>query len=641
MEINRANFSATFPKIQHLLQTCDFYAFDLEMTGINPVRCGRGVDAEAIHLETLPHNCRFYSTPEDSFAGKWEAATTFSPMQLGLSIFHKRSADATVATFRQKLTCRESSQVVDKWIEDHRRPEQALELAKATVQQLANAVNNLKGVSDNDDLSLEAMETISRFSLLSQELDAVTDFITSHSSSAPAAASSSPLSPSSNRGLDDYVATTFHCHLFPSFHYGDGELRMSIETVGTFLSEHNMDFNAWVRNSLLYAPREAVARERVEALRRSASKSIATGGPPAFNQEMLAKVPKTDLNLVTTAFAALELFAENNRDNKEARQTKALPYIANSDSFSAVIAKAKSLGLKADKGDIVWSPNPVDSANANGGGESAKHQANLLFEAMINSKKPAIAHNSWSDLLFLYRAFHSTPLTSYEHFKSTLGALFPTLYDTRTLSSLEINHGFGQVRGQLDRTYQLFKREHEARTVRVVMTDGFSEGSGAAHNAGYDAFITGSLFLYVSAEMRKHEGLTVELFNGVLPVYASIFSISLHTEHDYLVQARSAPVFYCVPGPGARGGIFADRVASIMRKANLPSIPMNCGDSALLFVIGSARGTGSLLNSSITAALRDVEKSLSGASVIDMKVDEFLQTTNGKIQFFPLGDYRQ
>lgn len=621
MEINRENFAAVFPKIQFLLQSCDFYAFDLEMTGINPVRSGRRVDPGVdARVEHLPHQCRFYSSPEDAFAGKWEAASTFSPMQLGLSIFHKRTTEGTVNTFRQKLTCRESGVVLDKWLEKGSTLEDALSLIDTTRKQLANAVASLGDDTDEAALSLDDIQQISRYHLLAQELDLVAEFITSQR-----AAGGAP------SAMADYVATTFHCHLFPSFHYGDGELRMSIETVGTFLAEHNMDFNAWVRNSLLYAPRETVAQQRVKSLRRSAK---AGGGPKAFNQELLAKVPAAEVNAVTSAFATLERFAENNRDNKEARQSKALPFLG-TEAFSALMSKSKSLGLRVERGDIFWSPSPADST----GGPSAQHQANMLFEAMINSRKPAIAHNSWSDLLFLYRAFHSTPLRSYEHFKEALRQLFPELYDTRTLSSLDINQPLGQVRGQLDRTYQAFKREHEAKTVRVVMTDGFAEGTGAAHNAGYDAFITGALFLYASAELKKHDGLSVEQFNGVLPVYASIFSISLHTAHDYLVQARNAPVFYCIPGPSAKGGLFADRLSNIFSNANLPCVPMNCGDSALLFVTGSARGTGSLLSSSLNSVQREVSKQLAGAKVINMDVADFVSATNGKIIFFPLKNY--
>jgi hypothetical protein len=633
MEVNRENFTGVFPKIQHLLQTCDFYSFDLEMTGINPVRTGRRVDPEAIGQDKLPHNCRFYSTPEDSFPGKWEAATTFSPMQLGISIFHKRTSEATIANFRQKLTCRESGLVLDRWIACGKKLDEPLELVAATRKQLGAAVNALPTLRDDDDdlapveeatveatspvsLPLDSLEAISRFHLLAQELDAVTEFISSHRAES---------------ALDDYVAATFHCHLFPSFHYGDATLTMSIETVGTFLSEHNMDFNAWVRNSLLFAPREEVAKARVAALHKAATAG-APSGPKVFNQELLSKVAKADVNTVATVFAILETFAERNRDDKDARQVKALPFVNSSDAFSAITSKAKSLGLRVERGDIFWSPTP----STGGASSNEKHQANLLFEAMINSKKPVIVHNCWSDLLFLYRAFHSTPLRTYQQFKRTLRTLFPVLYDTRTLSSLDINQRLGQVRGQLDRTYQAFKREHEAKSVRITMTDGFTEGNNAAHNAGYDAFITGSLFLYASAEMKQHENLALEHFNGILPVYASVFSISLHTDHDYLVHAPSSPIFYCIPG-AQRGGAFADRLSSIFYRENLPSIAMNCGDSALLFVTGSARGTGSLLNSSVTASRKEVAKQLTGAKVIDMEIDKFIAATNGKIQFLPLG----
>ncbi|CUE75691.1 ribonuclease, putative, partial [Bodo saltans] len=380
MDVTRDNFNSVFPQIQTLLQTCDFYAFDLEMTGIEVERLvgrGGGPDSLAARVDTYPHKCRFYSTPTDAFPLKWEAATTFSPMQFGLSIFHKDK----------------SSNVVK--------------------------------------------------------------------------------------------ASTFSWHLFPSFHYGDTEIRLSSETIGNFLGKPGcMDFNAWVRNSLLYAPRETVA----------------SAAPPLVvsDESLIAQAPPGEVPQLKKSLQLLQKFATDNKNNSSATTpNKTLPFLSQP-AFALMLTKSKSLGLKVYSGAISW------DHGGSGTDPTVKHQANLLFEAMINSKKPAIAHNSWSDLVFLYRAFHSTPLTSYGDFKAKLRALFPVLYDTRTLVSLDSSVGFGQVRGQLEKTFNAFKSKH-GQTTSIVKNEAFSEGNGAAHNAGYDAFITGSLFLYVSAEMRKHE----------------------------------------------------------------------------------------------------------------------------------------
>jgi poly(A)-specific ribonuclease len=517
MEVTRQNFTTLLPVIQELLRTCDFYAFDVEMTGIDIERLGRGVGAMAAQIDALPHNCRFYNTPKNLFGPKWETATTFSPMQFGLSIFHRKSSSS---------------------------------------------------------------------------------------------------SPAQNGAPAQFEASTFSWHLFPSFHYGDTEIRMSSETIGSFLAAGGMDFNAWVRNSLLYAPRETVA-------------SVAVAQPVVSDGALVAQAPSNEVTKVKQAFALLQKFADTNRGNSAASTpNNTLPFLSK-DAFPVVLTKAKSLGLKVYSGAISWVKASV------GGDPSAKHQANVLFEAMINSKKPAVAHNSWSDLVFLYRAFHSTPLTSYGDFKEKLRALFPTLYDTRTLSCLDSSLKFGMVRGALDKTFLSFKNLHEGRTTIVSQNKSFSEGSGAAHNAGYDAFITGSLFLYVSAEMKKHEGLNVEQFNGVVPVYGSVFSISLHTEHDYLVQARNAPVFYCVPAPTVRGGGFVERVATVLENVGLPGIPMNCGDSALLYVVGSASSLTQLAGN-----VRNAQMALNDVTIIDMKVNEYIEGLNGSIQYFPLPPIR-
>lgn len=639
MELNRENFDAVFPKLQHLLQTCEFYAFDLEMTGINPVRNGRRVDPE-LDLTSLPHNCRFYSTPEASWAGKWEAASTFSPMQLGLSIFHRRLANSSVKAFREKLTCKESSEVLDAWsaAEMTKQTAEALYQAarekltalRAAVDASVKAIGNPSELtSDDSAMDLSVLERVSRLYALMQELDMVEEFIINHSNDASG----------DKPPMTEYVASTFHCHLFPSWHYGDGELKMSIETVGDFLAKNNMDFNAWVRNSLLFAPREQITKKRLAALRSGEFGRVGDGtlGPKAsvFNQQLLAKIPSKELSTVTTVFALLESFAEDNAEDPTARRPKCLPFLQE-ETFKVVIAKARSLGLKVSGGDVFWAPK--NDSNHGVSTSNAAHQGTILIEAMLHSNKPVIAHNSWSDLLFLYKATHSTPLASYADFKTVMRQLFPRLYDTRTLCSLDVMQKYGTVRGPLDRTYDLFRKCHEAVTTKVTLSDGFAEGTKAAHNAGYDAFITGSLYLYIRHDLTVVHGIdyTAKL-NGVIPVYASIFSIALHEEYDVLVQSRAAPIFYAIPDNTCRGGAFVEKLSSVLKKATLPAIVMNCGDSALAFVVGTAQGTGSLLDAALSSARHNFSKACgTRAQLIDMEVDRFVDKSGGKIQFLYL-----
>ncbi|ORC89248.1 putative ribonuclease [Trypanosoma theileri] len=73
MQVTRDNFPAIFPKFVELLQTCDFYSFDEEMTGIN--------------TPELPESMT--DSPEESYRAKCTVASRYNIIQVGICLFHK------------------------------------------------------------------------------------------------------------------------------------------------------------------------------------------------------------------------------------------------------------------------------------------------------------------------------------------------------------------------------------------------------------------------------------------------------------------------------------------------------------------------------------------------------------------------
>ncbi|RNF00766.1 putative ribonuclease [Trypanosoma rangeli] len=78
MQVTRDTFPVIFPKFVELLKTCDFYAFDEEMTGINTAE--------------LPETIT--DTPEESYRAKRTVASRYNIIQVGICLFHR---DATAA----------------------------------------------------------------------------------------------------------------------------------------------------------------------------------------------------------------------------------------------------------------------------------------------------------------------------------------------------------------------------------------------------------------------------------------------------------------------------------------------------------------------------------------------------------------
>ncbi|SCU69237.1 Poly(A)-specific ribonuclease PARN-1 [Trypanosoma equiperdum] len=75
MQVTRDNLPTVLPKFVQLLKTCDFYAFDEEMTGIN--------------VPELPESVT--DTPQETYNAKRAAASRYNIIQVGICLFHKNS----------------------------------------------------------------------------------------------------------------------------------------------------------------------------------------------------------------------------------------------------------------------------------------------------------------------------------------------------------------------------------------------------------------------------------------------------------------------------------------------------------------------------------------------------------------------
>nr|CCD13380.1 unnamed protein product [Trypanosoma congolense IL3000] len=82
MQVTKDNLTAVLPKFMHLLQTCDFYAFDEEMTGINVSEI----------QETIT------DTPEESYRAKRAAASRYNIIQVGICLFQRKREGTETST---------------------------------------------------------------------------------------------------------------------------------------------------------------------------------------------------------------------------------------------------------------------------------------------------------------------------------------------------------------------------------------------------------------------------------------------------------------------------------------------------------------------------------------------------------------
>lgn len=123
-----------------------------------------------------------------------------------------------------------------------------------------------------------------------------------------------------------------------------------------------------------------------------------------------------------------------------------------------------------------------------------------VFRLLIGLKKPIVGHNVLMDLALLAHTFESPLPHSYVKFKGFLQDLFPTVYDTKSISYelrnlLPDNKRWKQ--NLLDALYAYFK-DGDGRHLALnspyikVKDDVFCE---QFHNAGFDSYCTGYIFI--------------------------------------------------------------------------------------------------------------------------------------------------
>eukprot|EP00741_Cyanophora_paradoxa_P002993 tig00000658_g2905.t1 len=142
-----------------------------------------------------------------------------------------------------------------------------------------------------------------------------------------------------------------------------------------------------------------------------------------------------------------------------------------------------------------------------------------IFTALAASRLPLIGHNCLYDLLFLYSHFEGPLPEELPAFKASLNSLFPQVYDTKFIATSDLfaaqpaRFRSGTSLGDLHDTVR------GSTTALVRLAPGFdrylcADGSPAEpnaaaaalpHEAGYDAFMTGTVFAKLSAEFAPEE----------------------------------------------------------------------------------------------------------------------------------------
>jgi len=130
-----------------------------------------------------------------------------------------------------------------------------------------------------------------------------------------------------------------------------------------------------------------------------------------------------------------------------------------------------------------------------------------IVEILSESKIPIIGHNMIYDVMLLYHQFLGDFPETYEEFTKKWSEAFPMTYDTKLLSSYckKIKKTW------LEAAYtQCIEDQSLKEFIQFEYSEGFGryKDGGQAHEAAYDAYMTGVLFATIAKNKEiMHEVL--------------------------------------------------------------------------------------------------------------------------------------
>lgn len=423
MEVTRENFAAVVDEFCELAETCDFFAIDEEMTGIN-----------------LPD---VIETPimsiEERYAIKKVVAERYNIIQVGVCLFHK---------------------VVRGPNEQNTKP-----------AYVARPFNFFLFPPSVEDVSGGSMATPLR-----------SDVVLSSSAIA-------------------------------------------------FLRRHGMDFQRWVYRGVPYCTerQEVFLRKQYAEFNELSSKAVVgNANDEAWVAESMVKAE---------AFSgAVQAAAELTLPPTKSRAARDALKISVEKKFPNLLVAIRGRGAHRDT--ILQRVTPEEKKHKADADMALRERALLdnigfrrAFLALSKSGKPCAGHNSFADILFLLAALDQPLPENLVMFKERLHVVLPMLFDTKVISSdyrffppsrfdsthLGGLHDAFSKNPLVDVRLPLgFQGYHEKTLIKLG-------NRGPAHEAGYDALMTGTVLLNLMEEAKLDMEGAKRAFGNKVALFRSLF----------------------------------------------------------------------------------------------------------------------
>jgi len=311
---------------------------------------------------------------------------------------------------------------------------------------------------------------------------------------------------------NDYTVYTYNFFLnAPSFGVIDSKFLCQASAI-EFLSNHNFDFNMCFHNGVSYLSLDEERRfwqhHSQDTIQSYISSMLHRQYDEKFFNRALEEIGRY-VSITGTNNAE-----EDDGSSEKVLEINYIPKGLPQYLFLKTVEKLHTnLSLFVKKNG-----NIVVKLNAN---DEEKHDYSKQYDIIARQivgfssvmrlisdlQKPIIGHNMLADLVFIYKMFyHSLPIT-FSEFKCEIHKLFPIIYDTKHIA-FSLRREFrnvdffdctslGDLYDVLSSSSAIF---YKLYTPQISHADGFDKytdsGSHAhVHEAGYDAYLTGYVFL--------------------------------------------------------------------------------------------------------------------------------------------------
>ncbi|XP_077996074.1 poly(A)-specific ribonuclease PNLDC1-like isoform X2 [Glandiceps talaboti] len=351
-----------------------------------------------------------------------------------------------------------------------------------------------------------------------------------------------------------YEAYTYNFYLFPIACSTVDVLFSCQASSLEFLCRHNFDFNKFIYDGVLYLNEEQEKELRQQLKEQPALltryvdhfflsryvSAIADWTPLAEEDEelVLERGPGVDL-----AYTFVKLHAELRRQFTDI-------WTSTNEAGQIVVQKVS----KEERQKLESSSECLEESLLNKTLGFSK-----VFRALVRAKKPIIGHNMLQDLCFIYHKLHRPLPATYREFKEELHRIFPSVFDTKHIAGelrkcLSENVLFGS--SNLQELY-LSLDSHRGRYFALYSPDiTYAEKfnrytqQGHPHEAGYDSFMAGYVFLRMG-HLLAVNGLQIE---EIKPQEFTnyLLAFSKYKNHVNMIRASLHSVNLAGPDPDSK-----------------------------------------------------------------------------------------